>query len=117
MADLSAPSTLCKAFDRIEMSVCRVLLCQSAQFGSSEHAAIDPAFSERERASRHYCHRTSYCGQTLKVTKLVETATRAVLGLHCSTTLEGNDTDRCEQIVRRNAGDLQSLAADKDYDK
>jgi hypothetical protein len=25
-ADLSAPSTLCKAFDRIEMSICRVLL-------------------------------------------------------------------------------------------
>ena len=30
-ADLRAPSTLCKAFDRIEMSVCRVLLRQSAQ--------------------------------------------------------------------------------------
>jgi len=30
-ADLPAPSTLCKAFDRIEMSVCRVLLRQSAQ--------------------------------------------------------------------------------------
>ena len=30
-ADLPAPSTLCKAFDRISMSVCRVLLRQSAQ--------------------------------------------------------------------------------------
>ncbi len=29
-ADLPSPSTLCKAFDRISMSVCRVLLRQSA---------------------------------------------------------------------------------------
>ena len=29
-ADLPAPSTLCKAFDQISMSVCRVLLRQSA---------------------------------------------------------------------------------------
>ncbi len=41
-ADLPAPSTLCKAFDRIEMSVCRVLLRQSAQLHDlSKHAAID----------------------------------------------------------------------------
>ena len=30
-ADLPSPSTLCKAFDQISMSVCRVLLRQSAQ--------------------------------------------------------------------------------------
>ena len=30
-ADLLAPSTLCKVFDRIEMRLCRVLLRQSAQ--------------------------------------------------------------------------------------
>ncbi len=37
--------------------------------------------------------------------------------LHCSTTLEGSDADLCEQIARRNAGDLRSLAADKGSDK
>ncbi len=105
-ADLPAPSTLCKAFDRIEMSVCRVLLRQSAQLHDlSEHAAIDATFYERDRASRHYCQRTNYRVQTLKVTKLVDTATQAVLDLHCSTTLEGSDAD------------LRSLAADKGYDK
>jgi IS5 family transposase len=55
--------------------------------------------------------------QKLKVTKLVDTNTQAVLDLHCSTNREGSDADLAEQIARRNAGDLRSLAADKGYDK
>jgi IS5 family transposase len=117
-ADLPAPSTLCKALDRIEMSLCRVLLRQSAQLHDpSEHAALDATFYERDRASRHYCHRTNYRVQTLKVTKLVDTESQAILDVHCSTTLKGSDADLCEQIARRNAGDLRTLAADKGYDK
>ena len=117
-ADLPAPSTLCKALDRIEMSLCRVLLRQSAQLHDpSEHAALDATFYDRDRASRHYCHRTNYRVQTLKVTKLVDTESQAVLDVHCSTTLEGSDADLCEQIARRNAGDLRTLSADKGYDK
>ena len=117
-ADLPAPSTLCKALDRIEMSLCRVLLRQSAQLHDpSKHAALDGTFYERDRASRHYCHCTNYRVQTLKVTKLVDTESQAVLDVHCSTTLKGSDADLCEQIARRNAGDLRTLAADKGYDK
>ena len=117
-ADLPAPSTLCKALDRIEMSLCRVLLRQSAQLHDpSEHAALDATFYERDRASRHYCHRTNYHVQTLKVTKLVDMESQAILDVHCSTTLEGSDAGLCEQIARRNAGDLRTLAADKGYDK
>ena len=117
-ADLPAPSTLCKSLDRIEMSLCRVLLRQSAQLHDpSEHAALDATFYDRDHASRHYCHRTNYRVQTLKVTKLVDTESQAVLDVHCSTTLKGSDADLCEQIARRNAGDLRTLAADKGYDK
>jgi len=117
-ADLSVPSTLCKAFDRISMTVCRVLLRQSAQLHDlSEHAAIDATFYDRSPASRHYCQRISYRVQKLKVTKIVDTASQAVLDVHCLTNWEGSDTDPAEQIARRNAGDLRSLAADKDYDK
>lgn len=117
-ADLPAPSTLCKALDRIEMSLCRVLLRQSAQLHDpSEHAALDATFYDRDRASRHYCQRTNYRVQTLKVTKIVDTESQAVLDVHCSTTLKGSDADLCEQIARRNAGDLRTLAADKGYDK
>ena len=117
-ADLPAPSTLCKSLDRIEMSLCRVLLRQSAQLHDpSEHAALNATFYDRDHASRHYCHRTNYRVQTLKVTKLVDTESQAVLDVHCSTTLKGSDADLCEQIARRNAGDLRTLAADKGYDK
>jgi len=117
-ADLPSPSTLCKAFDRISMSVCRVLLRQSAQLHDpSKHGAIDATFYERSAASRHYCQRISYRVQKLKVTKLVDTDSQAVLDVHCSTTREGSDADLAEQIARRNAGDLQSLATDKGYDK
>ena len=118
VADLPAPSTLCKAFDQISMSVCRVLLRQSAQLHDpSKHGAIDATFYERSAASRHYCQRISYRVQKLKVTKLVDTDSQAVLDVHCSTNREGSDADLAEQIARRNAGDLRSLAADKGYDK
>ena len=113
-ADLLSPSTLCKALDRIDMSVCRVLLRQPAQlYDLSKHAAIDATFYERSAASRHYCRRISYRVQKLKVTKLVDTDSQAILNVHCSTTREGSDADLAEQIARRNAGDLRSLAADK----
>ena len=117
-ADLSAPSTLCKAFDRINMSVCRVLLRQSAQLHDlSEYAAIDATFYDRSPASRHYCQRISYRIQKLKVTNIVDTASQTVLDVYCSTNRKGSDTDLAEQIARRNTGDLRSLAADKGYDK
>jgi IS5 family transposase len=117
-ADLPHPSTLCKAFDRISMSLCRVLLRQSAEcHDPSKHGGLDATFYERDAASRHYCNRTNYRVQKLKVTKLVDTESQAVLDVHCSTTREGSDADLCEQIARRNAGDLHTLAADKGYDK
>jgi len=117
-ADLPSSSTLCKAFDRISMSVCRVLLRQSAQLHDlSKHAAIDAIFYERSAASRHYCQRISYRVQKLKVTKLGDTESQAVLDMHCSTTREGSDSDLAEQIARRNADGLRSLAADKGHDK
>jgi len=116
--DLPHPSTLCKAFDEISMSLCRVLLRHSAQLHDpTKHGGLDATFYERSAASRHYCNRTDYRVQKLKVTKLVDTDTQAILDVHCSTTREGSDADLCEQIARRNAGDLRTLAADKGYDK
>jgi IS5 family transposase len=95
-----------------------VLLRQSAKLHDpSKHGTIDATFYDRSAASRHYCQRTSYRVQKLKVTKLVDTDSQAILDVHCSTTREGSDADLAEQIARRNAGDLQSLAADKGYDK
>ena len=62
------------------MSVCRVLLRQSAQLHDpSKHGAIDATFYERSAASRHYCQRTSYRVQKLEVMKLVDIETQAIL--------------------------------------
>ena len=67
-ADLPDHSTLVKAFDRIKMAVWRVLLRLSAQLHEpSGHAAMDATFFDRENASKHYCRRTNYRVQTLKL--------------------------------------------------
>ena len=86
-ADLPLPSTLCKAFDRISMSICRVLLRQSAQLHDLfQHAAIDAMSYERSAANRHYYQRISYRVQKLKVTKLVDTESQTIVNVYCSTT-------------------------------
>ena len=54
-ADLPSPSTLCKAFDRISMSVCRVLLRQSAQLHGPS----------KTRSDRRYILRTLSCEPSL----------------------------------------------------
>ena len=116
-ADLPDPSTLCKAFDRITIDVWRVLLRLSAQLHEpSDHVALDATYFERSRASRHYCQRTNYRVQMLEATALVDTDSQAILDVHCTTTKQGSDADVCEQIARRYAGDLRTLAADKGYD-
>jgi IS5 family transposase len=116
-ADLPHPSTLCLAFERIEMSVCRVLLRQSAQLhDTGDIAAIDATFFDRSRASRHYCQRTNYRVQTLEATTLVDTETQAILDLHCTTTRQGSDAAVCEQLARKHTGELRVLTADKGYD-
>jgi len=38
------------------------------------------------------------------------------LEVHCTTTLEGSDSEVCEQLARRYGGELRTLTADKDYD-
>jgi len=50
-----------------------------------------------------------------QTTTTVDTATQAVLDVHC-TTEKRHDTQLGWQLARRNAGELRSLAADKGYD-
>ena len=86
--DLPHHSTLVKAFERLQMEVWRVLLRLSAQLNdTSSHAAMDATFFDRETASRHYCRWTNYRVQTLKTTAPVDTASQAVLDVHCTTEL------------------------------
>jgi IS5 family transposase len=114
--DLPDHSTLVKAFDRIKMAVWRMLLRLSAQLHElSGRTAMDATFFDRETASKHYCRRTNYRVQTLKTTALVDTASQAILDVHC-TTEKRHDTQIGWQLARRNAGEIASLAADKGYD-
>ncbi len=100
----------------VAIDITEVLLRLSAQLHDpSGHAAIDATFFDRENASKHYCRRTNYRVQTLKTTALVDTESRAILDVHC-TTEKRHDTQLGWQVARRNAGDLASLAADKGYD-
>ena len=114
--EFPAPSTLCKAFKRAPMSVWRQLLRRSAELlPQNGHAAIDATYFDRQQASAHYLRRTDRAVRTIQTTFLVDTAEGAILDLHCSTNWP-DETRIGPKVALRNAGDLQSLAADKGYD-
>jgi IS5 family transposase len=84
---IPAPSTLCKAFDRLEMAVWRVLLNVSlADSPLNGVTGIDASGLERVHTSTHYMKRTNLTIQQLKTTLFVDTATNAVLDIHVTTT-------------------------------
>ena len=114
-ADVPDYSTIYKAFDRLEMRVWRVLLRVSAeQHPQSGHVALDSTFFERGHASSYYLQRSDQDVQTLKVTTITDTESLAVLDLQCSVEWK-HDTRLGPQVVRRNADDLLSIAADKGF--
>ncbi len=97
------------------MTVWRALLRVSAeQLPQSGHVALDSTFFERGHAPSYYLQRSDRDVQTLKVTTLTDTESLAVLDLQCSVEWK-HDTKLGPQIVRRNAADLLSVAADKGF--
>jgi IS5 family transposase len=113
---IPAPSTLCKAFDRLEMAVWRVLLNVSlADLPLNGVTGIDASGFERAHASTHYTKRTNLTIQQLKTTLLVDTATNAVLDVHVTTTRK-HDTQIAPQLVKRDVQSIAVLTGDKGYD-
>jgi len=113
--DLPDYSTIYKSFDRLKMWVWRALLRVSAQqHPQSGHAALDSTFFDRHSASSYYRQRSGSNVQTLKVTTLTDRESLAVLDVHISARWK-HDTKTGPQVVRRNADDLQSVAADKAF--
>jgi IS5 family transposase len=113
--DVPDYSTIYKSFDRFNMAIWRELLRVSAeQLPQSGHAALDSTFFERGHASSYYLQRSDRNVQTLKVTTLTDTESLAVLDLQCSVHWK-DDTKIGLQVVRRNADDLLSVAADKAF--
>src|SRR6056297_2315878 len=108
-------STIYKSFDRLKMWVWRALLRVSAQqHPQSGHAALDSTFFDRRAASSYYRQRSGSNVQTLKVTTLTDRESLAVLDVHISARWK-HDTKTGPQVVRRNADDLRSVAADKAF--
>ncbi|MFD2373806.1 IS5 family transposase [Haloarchaeobius iranensis] len=113
--DMPDFTTLYKSFDRLEMWVWRALLRVSAQqHPQSGHAALDSTFFDRRSASSYYRQRSGSNVQTLKVTTLTDRESLAVLDVHISARWK-HDTKTGAQVVRRNADDLLSVAADKAF--
>ena len=87
LTELPGPSTLCKAFDRLDMAVWRALLNLSVSLRPTNGVAgIDASGSDRSHASKHYTKRAKLTIQQLKVTLLVDSRVSAILELHVTTT-------------------------------
>ena len=112
----SGPSALCKAFDRLEMAVWRVLLNVSlADLPLNGVTGIDASGFERAHAATHYTKRTNLTIQQLKTWLLVDTATNAVLDIHVPTTRK-HDAKMALQVVKRNLQSIVVLTGDNGYD-
>jgi len=99
------------------MWVWRALLrfVSAQQHPQSEHAALDSTFFDwRRRASSYFRQRAGRTIQTLKVTTLTDVESLAVLDVHIAARWK-HDTKTGPQVVRRNADDLQSVAADNGF--
>ncbi len=112
-----ALSTLCKAVDRLEMAVWRVLLNVSlADMPVSGVTGIDGSGFERAHALTHHTKRRNLTIQQWKTTLLLDTATSADLDVHVTTTRK-HDTQIAPQVVKRNATSIAVLTGDNGYDE
>jgi len=110
------PSTLCKAFNRLDMAVWRVLLNLSVTLlPTSGVVGIDASGFDRSHASKHYTKRTKLTIQQLKVTLLVDTKSNAIIDVHVTTTRK-HDSQIAPSLIKRNTGEVAVLLGDKGYD-
>jgi IS5 family transposase len=116
LTELPAPSTLCKAFDKLDMAVWRVLLNLSVSLlPTNGVAGIDVSSFHRTHASKHYAKRAKLTIQQLKVTLLVDTRVNAIVDLHITTTRK-HDTQIAPSLINRNTAEIDVLLGDKGYD-
>jgi len=92
----------------------RLLRTSVEQAGWSGHAAIDASGFQRDQTSHHYRNRAGYSFQSLKTTVLIDVNSLAIKDIHY-TARKSWDGRIGMQVFRRNAEDLQVLAADANY--
>jgi len=116
LEELPSPSTLCKAFNRLNMAVWRVLLNLSVTLlPTNGVVGIDASGFDRSHASKHYTKRTKLTIQQLKVTLLVDTKSNTILDIHVTTTRK-HDSQIAPSLIKRNTGEIAILLGDKGYD-
>jgi len=116
LEEILSPSTLCKAFNRLDMAVWRVLLNISVTLlPTNGIVGIDASGFDPSHASKHYTKRTKLTIQQLKVTLLVDTRTNAILNLHVTTTRK-HDSQIAPSLIKRNTDEVAILLGDKGYD-
>ena len=116
LEELPSPSTLCKAFNRLDMAVWRVLLNLSvALVPTNGIVGIDASDFDRSHASKHYTKRAKLTIQQLKVTLLVDTRSNAILDVHVTTTRK-HDSKIAPSLIKRNTGKVAIFLRDKGYD-
>jgi hypothetical protein len=77
--ELPSPSTLCKAFDRLDMAVWRVLPDLSITLlPTSGVIGVDASGFDRSQASKQYTKRTELTIQQLKLTLLMDTRANTI---------------------------------------
>jgi len=115
LAELPTPSTLCKAFNRLNMGVWRVILTLSPMLlPTSGIIGVDASGFDRSHASKHYTKRAKITFQQLKVTLLVDTKVNAILDLHVTTTRK-HDSQIAPSLIKRNPKGIEILLGDKGY--
>lgn len=108
-------TTLCRWEQKFDMRELRRLLRRSAeQAGWTGFGAVDASGFQRDQTSSHYRNRANYSLQKMKTTILIDVETLAIKDVHF-TTRKSWDGHIGMQIFRRNAEDLHTFAADKNY--
>ena len=116
LAELPTASTLCKAFNRLDMAVWRVILTLSTTLlPTSGVVGIDASGFDRSHASKHYTKRAKLTIQQLKITLLVDTKMNAILDLHVTTTRK-HDSQIAPPLIKRYPENIDILLGDEGYD-
>jgi len=116
LEEVPHPTTLVKAFERLETELWRIFLQASAEILERNGiVGVDASGFERSHASRHYTKRAKLHIQELKTTLLVDTEENAILDVHIAASRK-HDTQIGPQLVKRASKFIEILLGDKGYD-
>jgi len=111
-----APSTLCKAFDRLEMAVWRVLLNISLADLPLNGITGIRCFGVRAGACINSLHEANESHHPAVEDDAVGRYSYQRRSRHSRKTTRKHDTQIAPQVVKRNAGSITVLTGDQEYD-